>query len=108
MATTSARRSPRRWQARATGSAPDWLPRLEASVQHHPRDAALAYAVGTVFAERQLWGKARQLLEQAAGDDGARLGACAAKLGATLARIADEEGDGDRAAAYHRSAAEVA
>jgi HemY protein len=84
----------------------DWLPRLEAVVQQFPRDGALAYAVGTVMAERQLWGKARRLLEQAA-DDADLDPALRRQALADLARIADEEGDRDRAAAYHRSAAGV-
>jgi HemY protein len=84
----------------------DWLPRLETVVQQFPRDGALAYAVGTVMAERQLWGKARRLLEQAA-DDAELDPALRRQALGDLARIADEEGDRDRAAAYHRSAAGV-
>jgi HemY protein len=44
----------------------DWLPRLEAAAQAFGHESAIIAAVGMVFAERQLWGKARQLLEQAA------------------------------------------
>jgi HemY protein len=48
------------------GLGADWLPRLEAALQRWPHDAAVVAAVGSAFAERQLWGKARGLLEQAA------------------------------------------
>jgi HemY protein len=85
----------------------DWLPRLELAVQQFPREGALAYAVGTVLAERKLWGKARRLLEQAAADETLDA-AMRRQAWRDLARIADEEGDEDRAAAYHRSAARVA
>jgi hypothetical protein len=68
----------------------DWLPRLEPRSQAHGHEAAVVAAVGMAFADRQLWGKARKLLEQApapplplrvpprrlacAGADGARSG----------------------------------
>lgn len=48
------------------GMAPDWLPRLEAALLSHANDATINAAVGHAFAERQLWGKARRPLEQAA------------------------------------------
>ena len=47
------------------GIGSEWLPRLEAAAQAFPREAAVAHAVGSALAERQLWGKARRLLEQA-------------------------------------------
>ncbi|HEX3140243.1 MAG TPA: heme biosynthesis HemY N-terminal domain-containing protein, partial [Rhizobacter sp.] len=47
------------------GLTPDWLARLESAAQDYPREAAIAYAVGCALAERELWGKARLLLEQA-------------------------------------------
>ncbi|MBX9794219.1 MAG: heme biosynthesis protein HemY [Burkholderiaceae bacterium] len=82
----------------------DWLPRLESARLAFPRDAAVAHAVGTALAERQLWGKARQLLEAAATDADLPL---AAKRMAwlTLARLAENEGQPERAAASYRSAA---
>jgi HemY protein len=48
------------------GIAGDWLPRLESAAQAFGHESAVVAAVGMVFAERQLWGKARRLLEQAA------------------------------------------
>ncbi len=60
----------------AAGIGAEWLPRLESAVQALPRDGAIALAAGSALAERGLWGKARALLEQAAGDvDAARRGA---------------------------------
>jgi HemY protein len=47
------------------GMGPDWLPRLEAWAQSAPREPWIAYAVGCALAQRQLWGKARVLLELA-------------------------------------------
>ena len=50
------------------GIGADWLPRLESAQAAFPREAAVAHAVGTALAERQLWGKARQLLDAAVAD----------------------------------------
>ncbi len=52
-------------EARA-GIGGDWLPRLESAAQAFGHEGAVVAAVGMVFAERRLWGKARKLLEQAA------------------------------------------
>jgi len=79
------------------GLGAEWLPRLEAAAQAHPREGAIAYAVGKALAERQLWGKARRLLEEAAGADNVPE-AARREAWATLARIALQEGDPDRAA----------
>ncbi|MFT3812219.1 MAG: heme biosynthesis HemY N-terminal domain-containing protein [Acidovorax sp.] len=42
-----------------------WLARIEAAQQANPRDPRLAYLAGVACRERQLWGKAQQLLTQA-------------------------------------------
>jgi len=89
------------------GLGPEWLPRLEAAWQAHPRDGAVALAVGSALAERQLWGKARPLLEQAA-DDGRLSGASRRKAWVTLAELAQREGDGARAAQCFEAAARLA
>ena len=87
-----------------TGIGADWLPRLESALAAFPRDAAVAHAVGTALAERQLWGKARQLLDAAVSD--AQLSTAAQRLAwLTLARLAEQEGDADRAANSYRNAA---
>jgi HemY protein len=49
-----------------SGLPADWLPLLETAVAAAPTDAGLAYTVGCAMAERQLWGRARRLLETAA------------------------------------------
>ena len=44
----------------------DWLARIEAAQVSRPRDAKLLYLAGMACLRRQLWGKALQLLGQAA------------------------------------------
>jgi len=88
------------------GIGPEWLPRLEAAAQAFPREAAVALAVGSALAERQLWGKARRLLEQASAD--AALGAPARrKAWRALAELARQDGDDARAAACFEAAAHL-
>ncbi|MGH8805069.1 MAG: heme biosynthesis HemY N-terminal domain-containing protein [Polaromonas sp.] len=43
-----------------------WLARIEVAQRSHPRDANLQYLAGMACLNRQLWGKAQQLLSQAA------------------------------------------
>ncbi|HEX6707052.1 MAG TPA: heme biosynthesis HemY N-terminal domain-containing protein [Albitalea sp.] len=92
--------------ATVSGIGPDWLARLEAAAQAFPREPAIAHAVGTALAERRLWGKARLLLETAAEDAGLtiteRRQACL-----TMARMAEEEGDHERAVACFEAAARL-
>lgn len=88
------------------GIGPEWLPRLEAASNAFPREGAVALAVGSALAERQLWGKARRLLEQAGADAG--LGAPARrKAWRALAALATQDGDAARAAACFEAAAGV-
>ena len=44
----------------------EWLARIEAAQRSRPRDVNLQYLAGMACLSRQLWGKARQLLEQSA------------------------------------------
>ncbi len=53
-----------------SGIGADWLPRLESAAQAFGHESAVMAAVGMVFAERQLWGKARRPLAQAAAAPG--------------------------------------
>ena len=86
------------------GIGADWLPRLESAQLAFPREAAVAHAVGTALAERQLWGKARLLLEAAVAD--ANLPVAAKRMAwLTLARLAENEGQTERAANSYRTAA---
>ncbi|MDP1648023.1 MAG: heme biosynthesis HemY N-terminal domain-containing protein [Rubrivivax sp.] len=84
----------------------DWLPRLESAAQAYGHEGAVVAAVGMVFAERQLWGKARRLLEQAADAPGlsSRTRRAAWRQLAALAR---EESDEPRAVECERAAAAI-
>nr|WP_181956500.1 heme biosynthesis HemY N-terminal domain-containing protein [Ramlibacter lithotrophicus] len=44
----------------------DWLARIEAAHRENPRDATLQYLAAVACVKRQLWGKAQQLMGQAA------------------------------------------
>jgi HemY protein len=88
------------------GLGPDWLPRLEAAIQAFGHESPVVAAVGMAFAERQLWGKARRLLEQAGAAPG--LSPQLRRLAwRELARLAGQEGDAARAEACHAAAAAV-
>ena len=90
-----------------TGLGHDWLPRLESAAQAYPRDGAIALAVGFALVDRQLWGKGRRLLEQAAADT--RLSsALRRKAWVALAQLAQGEGDAARAAQCFEAAARLA
>ncbi|MDQ6679449.1 MAG: heme biosynthesis protein HemY [Pseudomonadota bacterium] len=88
------------------GIGPEWLPRLEAAAQALPRDGAVALAVGAGLVERQLWGKARRLLEQAAADSSLS-SALRRKSWVALAQLAQQEGDAPRAAQCFEAAARL-
>jgi HemY protein len=88
------------------GMGPEWLPRLEAAAQAWPRDAAVALAVGAGLVERQLWGKARPLLEQAANDASLPTPQ-RRKAWLALARLAQQEGDAARAGQGYEAAARL-
>ena len=82
-----------------------WLARIEAAQRANPRDATLQYLAGMACMRRQLWGKAQQLMTQAAlGLSDARLHRNAWRA---LAELAQERGDADTAAkAWKRAAQE--
>lgn len=81
-----------------------WLARIEAAQRANPRDATLQYLAGMACMKRQLWGKAQQLLRQAAlGLQDARLHRSACRA---LAELAEERGDGEAAAAAWKEAAQ--
>lgn len=82
-----------------------WLARFEAAQMGNPRDANLQYLAGMACMNRQLWGKAQQLLGQAAmglQDVGLTRNAWNA-----LAQLADRRGDLETAAAAWKRAAQV-
>jgi HemY protein len=82
-----------------------WLARLEAAQKANPRDATLQYLAGMACMKRQLWGKAQQLLTQAAlGLQDAGLHRRAWRA---LAELAERRGDEDSASqAWKRAASE--
>ncbi len=89
-----------------SGIGSEWLPKLESTVQTNPGDGAAALAFGGALAERQLWGKARRWLEQAAADES--LSHKARRVAwMHLAQLATTEGDTLRAAACYESAARL-
>jgi len=88
------------------GLGPEWLQRLESSVQRFPRDKYLAYALGHALAERQLWGKARLMLEQVC-DDREMSAAARRRSWLMLAQMADHDGNQERRARCHEAAALV-
>jgi HemY protein len=82
---------------------PEWLARIEAAHRDNPRDATLQYLAGVACIKRQLWGKAQQLMSQAAlglRDPGLHRNAWRA-----LALLAQERGDEAAAAEAWRRAA---
>ena len=88
------------------GIGPEWLPRLDSAAQAFGHESAVVAAVGMCFAERQLWGKARQLLEQAAASPTlpSRTRRAAWRQ---LAQLARQEADAARAAGCDRAAAAI-
>ena len=89
-----------------SGMPAEWLPRIEAAERALPGDAAVQAAVGSAYAERQLWGKARAPLERAVA---ARVLGAAARRAAwrQLAGLARVEGDEARAMHCDRQAAAI-
>lgn len=88
------------------GMGSEWLPRLENASRALPNDPAIAAATGTVMVERQLWGKARRPLEQAAAADSLDPHA-RRRAWRSLAQLALQEGDNQRAQECDRAAARI-
>lgn len=84
----------------------EWLPRLEAASLALPNDPAVAVATGTAMIERQLWGKARRPLEQAAAA-GSLAAPARRRAWRSLAQLARQEGDEVRAQQCERAAASI-
>ena len=89
------------------GLGAEWLPRLEAASLALPREGAVSLAVGSALVERQLWGKARHLLEQAAADPALAAGARRTAW-LLLAELARRDADAERTARCFEAAARVA
>ncbi|MFN7726445.1 MAG: heme biosynthesis HemY N-terminal domain-containing protein [Rubrivivax sp.] len=92
--------------AAVPGLGTDWLPRLESAATQFAHEPAVLAAVGAAFAERQLWGKARRLLEQAAGAPNLP-GDARRQAWRLLARLARSDGDEARALRCEQAAAAI-
>jgi HemY protein len=92
--------------AAVPGIGSDWLPRLESASGQFAHEPAVLAAVGAAFAERQLWGKARRLLEQAAAAQNLP-GDARRQAWRQLARLARSDGDEVRALVCEQSAAAI-
>ncbi|UUX94935.1 heme biosynthesis HemY N-terminal domain-containing protein [Aquabacterium sp. J223] len=90
----------------APGIGADWLPRLESAATAFNHEPAVLAAVGTVYAERQLWGKARRVLAEAAASPGLQPRA-RRRAWRRLADLALEEGDTERARQCQHEAASI-
>lgn len=88
------------------GCGPDWLQRLEAAHHKFPRERVLAYALGHALAERQLWGKARLMLE-AVAEDASMASAARRRSWLALAALAEQESDEGRRARCFEAAARL-
>ncbi len=88
------------------GLSTDWLPCLERAASTLPNDPAVAAAFGTAMIERQLWGKARRPLEQAA-TAGSLCAPARRRAWRSLAQLAQQEGDEPRARQCERAAAQI-
>ena len=81
-----------------------WLGRIEAAQRGRPRDANLQYLAGMACLNRQLWGKARQLLSQAAL--GLQDAALHRNAWRALAVLAEQREDDEAAAHAYKQAAQ--
>jgi HemY protein len=88
------------------GIGTDWLQATEAAQQAFPHEASVQAAAGEVFAARGLWGKARGPLETAAADRGLQPSA-RRRAWRTLARLAREDGDEQRALRCEQAAVAI-
>jgi HemY protein len=89
------------------GLGADWLPRLQSAELALAQEPAVLAVVGSAYAERGLWGKARAPLERAAGA-ASLLGDARRDCWRRLAALARAEGDERRALECERSALALA
>ncbi len=80
-----------------------WLARIEAACRDNPREPRLQYLAGMACVQRQLWGKAQQLLTQCAPQ--LSPGPLRAQAWQQLARMAEHRNDSEAAAAAWKQAA---
>ncbi len=82
-----------------------WLARIEAAQHSRPRDANLQYLAGMACLKLQLWGKARQLLTQAA--QGLQDATLHRNAWRALAVLAEQRQDDAAAAEAYKRAAQI-
>jgi HemY protein len=80
-----------------------WLARIETAQRANPRDATLQYLAGAACMKRQLWGKAQQLMGQAAA--GLQDPALHRNAWRAVAELAEQRGDVEAAAQAWKRAA---
>ena len=80
-----------------------WLARIETACRDHPREPRLRYLAGMACVQRQLWGKAQQLLTQCAPQLAS--GPMRAQAWQQLAYMAEHRNDSEAAAAAWKEAA---
>jgi HemY protein len=85
---------------------PDWLASIERARQTYPRWVELQYLAGMVCWHHALWGKAQQMLEQAAPQ--LKHAEMQRQAWRTLAQLAEQKEDTARAQLCWKRAAEVA
>lgn len=83
-----------------------WLARVEEAARVHGQDPSMALAAGCTYAQRQLWGKARIALEQAARAPALGV-AWRRRAWRRLAALARAQGDEARAQRCEHEAAEL-
>jgi HemY protein len=83
----------------------DWLSRIELAQRNNPRDPNLQYIAGMACMKRQLWGKAQQLLAQAAL--ALRDADLLRRAWQVLARLAESRDDAEQASTAWKRAAQV-
>ena len=88
------------------GIGPEWLSRLESAARDFAQEPAVLAAVGTAFAERQLWGKAQRLLERAA-DAPSLPSAVRRRAWMRLSAMAGAQGDDERVRRCERAAVAI-
>jgi HemY protein len=84
---------------------PEWLASIDRARQTYPRWVELQYLVGMVCWHHALWGKAQQMLEQAAPQ--LKHAEMQRHAWRTLAQLAEQKEDATRAQLFWKRAAEV-
>ena len=83
----------------------DWLARVEHTQQQWPQHATLQYLAGQACLQRQLWGKAQQLLTQAS--QSVKDPMMLRRVWCSLAQLAQERGDVSGEQAAWKTAAQI-